>query len=216
MVSWLNIEKTFFLNGFKSYKIDMYTNYLSKSNELANGFLICKEICMWGIRFYWPVIRNGFFRILVEVNDLSCWPKGSQPLGTRLSHGIPWCNFCHFAFFPFAPFVLSERWNRVEKLFLNRKPNLITRIRALREKGQFKPLWIPLLYFDFLDCLRQPSDDNTDTDDKDDTGNCDDNKCAENANDNRVVARECYYESPYFLSILLCLVILSFVLIFFT
>ena len=106
-------------------------------------------------------------------------------------------------------------WNRVEKLFLNWKPDLITRIRALREKGQFKPLWIPLLYFNFLDCLREPSNDNTDTDDEYDTRNCDDNKCVENADD-RGVARECYCESPYFLLILLYVVILSLVLFLFT
>ena len=62
-------EKNFFLIFFKSYKIGVYTNVV-----------MCSR---WWIRFCRPITYR-FFLILPEVSDPWCWPKGSQPLGTRL------------------------------------------------------------------------------------------------------------------------------------
>ena len=67
MVSWL-IEINFFLNGFKSYKIGVYTNDLSHANSFFH------------LQSY---LQSEIFRILLS--DPWCWPEGSQRLGTRLS-----------------------------------------------------------------------------------------------------------------------------------
>ena len=40
VASFRNLLRYVFLNGFKSYEICVYTNYLSKSNQRAHGFLI--------------------------------------------------------------------------------------------------------------------------------------------------------------------------------
>ena len=46
----------------------MYTNDLSKSNQLACSFFDLERLFAYDEHVYWP-IRDGFFQIVPEVSD---------------------------------------------------------------------------------------------------------------------------------------------------
>ena len=54
----------------------MYTNDLSKSNQLAHRFFNVERLFACDEHVYWP-IRDGFFRFFQRLVILGAVPKGS-------------------------------------------------------------------------------------------------------------------------------------------
>ena len=80
--------------------VGVYTNDLSKSSQRARSFFFF--FFFWFAKYFahdeHAFIGQSemfFLRILPEVSDPWCWPKGSQPLRTRLGAV---CNWVKWAF----------------------------------------------------------------------------------------------------------------------
>ena len=63
----------------------MYTNDLSKSNQLACSFFDLERLFAYDEHVYWP-IRDGFFQILPEVSDPWCCTKRIVASGNKIGY----------------------------------------------------------------------------------------------------------------------------------